>query len=178
MSTQAFRYMIATTEFQNKARMYLAPNVSFVNLSLTDVDFQRKIAQQVLDMEIEFYDARYWQQSDAGVFTSAPFLPINKVVLSSTASDGDIMSWDFGNTPVTEGIVARLAGGMTGMIGGNLGAQRYGPVAYATPNPTLNPPTISLWGVARGFPRKHYRQLTAVLTVGAFADEIPVGEPF
>lgn len=178
MSTQAFRYMIATTEFQNKARMYLAPNVSFVNLPLADLDFQRRLATQVLGMELELYDTRYWAQSDAGVLTSAPFLPITKVVLSSTSSDNDQMTWDFANTPVTEGIVARLAGGLSGMIGGNLGGQRYGPVAYATVRPDLNPPSITYWGVARGFPRKHYRQATAVLTVGSFSDAIPVGEPF
>jgi hypothetical protein len=41
MSTTAFRYMIATTEFQNKARHDLAPNVSYANLTLTDLEGQR-----------------------------------------------------------------------------------------------------------------------------------------
>lgn len=53
MSTQAFRYMIATTEYQNKARTYLAPNVSFTNLNTADLASQRVLAQNVLGMEIE-----------------------------------------------------------------------------------------------------------------------------
>lgn len=176
MSTTDFRYMIATTEFQNKARLYLAPNVSYANLPLANLDQQRTIAEAVLGMTIELNDGRYWTQDASGVQTSAPFHPVGKVVLTDSTNDNNTAAMDFANGVVTESIVADLVG--SGMIG-SLGGPQTGPVAYATAaNPQLNPPGIVYWGVARGFPRKHLLQASAVLTVGTYGDVIAVGEPF
>lgn len=175
MSTQAFMYMIATTEFQNKARAFLAPNVSYTNLTLADLEAQRMIAQNVLGMTIELYDARYWYQGEDGTLTSAPYLPIVKVVLSSAADDNDPTAMDFANGVTTESIVSGLA--PSEMVGG-VGGPTRGPIAYATVPGDLNPPQVTYWAVARGFPRKHRLQSTAVLTVGSFSDTIAVGAPF
>jgi hypothetical protein len=175
MSTQALRYMIATTEFQNKARTYLAPNVSYTNLNLSDLNGQKMIAQNVLGMQIELYDARFWQQDSAGAITSAPFLPITNVLLTSTSNDGNRAAYDFGNAVVTESIVSQVVGG--GVIGGPLG-QAYGPVGYATAtNIDLNSPGVTFWGVQRGFPRKFVRQASAVLSVGSFSDAMSTAIP-
>lgn len=177
MSTPAFRLMIATTEYQNKARTFLAPNVSFVNLPMADLQGQRRLAENVLGMTIELYDARYWSQSNAGAITSAPFLPLDKVVLSSTADDNDPTAMDFANGIVTESIVAGLV--PNSIIGGGIGGPTRGPIAYATPaNPNLNPPGITMWGVARGWPRKHRLQSTAVLDIGTVTDTIDPDAPF
>lgn len=179
MSTQAFRYMIATTEFQAKARQYLAPNVSYVNLALSSLDQQRKIGEAVLGMEIELYDARYWSQDAAGATTQAPYLPINKVILSYSGNDNNPNAINFANAVTTESIVSSLIGNQNGsaMIGQFNGPER-GPIAYATGPKDLNPPNITYWAVARGFPRKWQLQSTAVLTVGSFSDQIAVGVPF
>jgi hypothetical protein len=176
MSTQALMTMVATTEFQNKARAYLAPNVSFVNLNQADLGSMESLARTVLGVaEIELYDARYWSQSANGELTSAPFLPINQIVFSSRADDNNPMVADFASTVVTETIVDSLTGGQ---VLGGLAPQR-GPIAYATPTtPDLNAPGVTMWGVARGFPRKHKRQATAVLNIGPLNDTIPVGPPF
>lgn len=175
MSTQAFRYMIATTEYQNKARQYLAPNVSFVNLTLTNLDEQRRLAANVLGLEIELYDARYWSKAtQTGAITSSPFLPITKVILTDSRNDNNANVYDFANGVVTESIVSSL---MPINIGGSIPVG-YGPVAYATGNPDLNPPNITYWGVARGFPRKHLLQASACLTVGNFVDAISTDAPF
>lgn len=175
MSTQAFRYMIATTEYQNKARTYLAPNVSFTNLNTADLASQRVLAQNVLGMEIELYDARYWSQDSSGALTSSPFLPITNVLLTSTSNDGTGMAYDFGNAPVTEATVARVAG--MGVVGGRLGGS-YGPLGYVTPtNVDLNSPGLTYWGVQRGFPRKFIKQASAVLSVGSFSDAISTSIP-
>lgn len=176
MSTPAFRLMIATTEFQNKARTFLAPNASYVNLSLADLDTQRKLAQNVLGMEIELYDSRYWSQNPDGTRVSAPYLPINKIIFSNTGDDNNAAVMDFANGITTESVVSGL-GAAPGMIGSLGGAQR-GPIAYVVPNPTLNPPTLTQWGVARGFPRKGELEATAVLTIGTITDTIPVGPPY
>jgi hypothetical protein len=171
MSTQAFRSMIATTEFQNKARMYLAPNVSFVNLSTSDLAMMRTLAERVIGMTIELYDSRYWYQNPDGSLTSAPYLPIVKVVLSFTGDDNNRAASDFANAITTESVVAEL-GANTGIVG-TLGGPQRGPIAYATVPHDLNPPNVTYWACARGFPRKHRLQSTAVLTVGTFADTIP-----
>lgn len=176
MTTTDFRYMIATTEYQNKAKQYLPAQLSFTNLSLANLTQQQALAEATIGMTIELNDGRYWSQNENGVATSAPFQLVGKVILSSTANDGDPSVWDFANGVVTESIVADLVD--TAMFGG-LGGAQYGPVSYATPaNLNLNPPGIVYWGVARGFPRKHLLQANAVLTVGSYSDLIAVGEPF
>lgn len=161
MTLAAFNAMIATTEFQNKARTYLAPNVSFTNLNAADTDFQRNLAQNVLGLkEIEIKDERYWQENTDGSIKSYPFLPLNKVILESTQSDNDASVLDFANGVVTESKIARVQGSP---IQGQLPANARGPVGYQTAE--HNPPSISYWGVGRGFPRRHYQQATAVLTI-------------
>lgn len=176
MTTTDFRYMIATTEYQNKAKQFLPAQLSFTNLALADLTKQQALAEATLGMTIELNDSRYWTQDANGTPTSAPFHPVGKVILSDSANDGRGDVWDFANGIVTESIVADLVA--TGMIGG-LGGPQYGPVAYATAaNPNLNPPGVVYWGVARGFPRKHLLQANAVLTVGTYGDLISVGEPF
>lgn len=176
MSTQAFRYMVATTEFQAKARMYLAPNVSYVNLTLADLDMQMKIAIAVFQMEVELYDARFWQQDSYGIQYQTPYLPVTQVLLTSKANDNNQSAYDFANAVVTETMVAQMTGGS--VVGGAFNTSRVGPVAYATPaNANLNPPGVTYWGVSRGFPRKFMQQSSACLTVGTFTDQIPVGVP-
>jgi hypothetical protein len=177
MSTQAFRHMIATTEFQNKAKVFLPAQLTFTNMQTLNMEAMRTLAQNTLGMQIEFYDARYWTQSAAGVVTSVPFMPITNVILTDSRNDGNSDVWDFANGQVTEAIVARAVGGagIIGQMGGNV----YGPLAYAALADTnLNPPGINHWGVARGFPRKHLLQSSGVLSVGSFSDAIATTVPF
>lgn len=176
MTTTDFRYMVATTEFQNKAKLYLQANLSFTNIALANLAQMQTLAEATLGMTIELNDGRYWTQAADGTQTSAAFHPVGKVILTDSANDNNDAAWDFANGIVTESIVADLVA--TGMIG-DLGGPQYGPVAYATlANPQLNPPGLTYWGVSRGFPRKHLLQASAVLTVGTYGDLISVGEPF
>lgn len=179
MSTQAFRYMIATTEFQAKAKLYVPAQLagsaysSFLNLQ--NLQQQQAFAANVLGMTIELYDARYWQQDSNGVDTSVPFLPITNVILTDSRADGSGNSYDFANGMPTESIVANAA--PVNVIGGTI-PQQFGPISYATAaDSNLNPPGIVYWGVARGFPRKHRQQASAVISVGAFSDSISTAIP-
>jgi hypothetical protein len=175
MSTQALRYMIATTEFQNKARTYLAPNVSYTNLNISDLAQQKALAQNVLGMQIELYDARFWSQDSTGTITSAPFLPIVNVLLTDSGNDGNGMAYDFGNGVVTESVVSRVAG--MGVVGGQLSGS-YGPLGYVTPtNVDLNSPGLTYWGVQRGFPRKMMKHASAVLSTGSYSDSVSTAIP-
>jgi hypothetical protein len=178
LSTQAFQYAIATTEFQNKAKPFLNVNLGaspFTVLNISNYMQYLPLAANVFGCEIELYDARYWVQGEDGINFSQPFLPIVDVVLSSTESDNDASVMDFANAVTSESLVSALIPGS--MIGGGLDAQ-FGPIGYATsPNTDLNPPNVTLWGAARGIPRKKYQQATAVLRVGSFVDALPVTEP-
>lgn len=180
MSTQAFRYMIATVEFQAKAKTYvpaqLAGSAYSSYLNLQNLDQQQAFAANVLGMKIELYDARAWQQASDGTDAQVALWPITNVVLTDSREDGRRTSYDFGNGIPTESIVANAAGN-TAIIGGTV-PQGFGPIAYATPaDVTLNAPGIVYWGVRRGFPRKFRQQSSAVISVGAFSDTIPTTLP-
>jgi hypothetical protein len=85
------------------------------------------------------------------------------VVLTSREFDGNAGAWDFANGTVTE----TMRGTVPNLIGEFEGEQE-GPVAYYTgADPNGNPPGLIGWGVARGFPRKHQKAASAVLTVSA-----------
>lgn len=171
MSTAAFNLMIATTEFQNKAKLFLPPQLTFTNLSLISTENMRMLAQSTLGIkEIELYDARYFYQNPDGTIASAPFLALDKVVLTSMQLDNNTASTDFANGIVTETIVSALVNSQ--MIG-NFPEGERGPVGYATAPPELNPPNITMWGAGRGWPRKHYLQHNAVIDIGTVTDDIP-----
>lgn len=174
MSLAAFNYMTATTEFINRAKLFLPTGIATTAMPFTNTMAMKELAQRTLGVaEIEIYDARYWSQADDGTYASAPFLPINKVVFTARANDGDRSVWNFANGVVTESIV----NGMTDAgINGAFNGPTRGPVVYTTGG--HNPPNMTYWGVARGFPRKFLLQSSAVLTVGTFTDPIAVGEPF
>jgi hypothetical protein len=176
MSLTAFNLLIGTDEFALKAKSI--PLLSLVGglqvLSIQNTEAMLPIAASVLGVrEIEIYEARYWSQEETGVLTSAPYLPINKVLFTASGNDGNAMAYDFANCIVTESIVSQVA--QTGMIG-NFDSAVRGPVAYATAE--HNPPQIAYWGVARGLPRKKLLQSSAVMTVGTFTDDIPTTDPF
>jgi hypothetical protein len=180
MSTQAFLYMIATAEFQAKARTTLPLFINYTNIPQANTEFQKNIATSILGLkELELYDARYWSVDSAGQITSAPYLPTNKVILADSGNDNNAAVQDFANGVTTESTLSGLLPNTgTGVIGG-FGAGRRGPVPYASIPPDLNPPQLRLWCVMRGFPRRFRLQASSVLTVGSFVDTaIPVGEPF
>ena len=181
MSLAAFTEMISCAEFQTKARMYLAPNVSFVNLDTQNTGDMQRLAVRVLGVaEIELVDSRFWTQEEKGPLNSEPFLPINKFVFSARANDNDAMVADFANGVPTEVDVSTLVRASNGIIGA-LPEDTYGPVGYA--EGSLNPPQITYWGVARGWSRKHLKQETAVMTVApevgddAIQEVVPIAEP-
>jgi len=175
----AFREMIQCTEFQNSARLFLAPNVSFVNLTIQNDEQMKNLAQNVLGLRVvETYDSRFWFQTDGGALNSERYWPINKVALTSTASDNNRGAADFANGIPTEVTVANMA---NMPIMGRLPRGARGPIGYVTGE--HNPPQLTYWCCARAWSRKHLLQESAVLTVapatgaGAITDYIPVDEP-
>lgn len=164
MSSRAFRYLVATTEFQNRVSGELRFNFGSGQLNVRDASAMRQLLANIVGLEIEIYDGSYWEKSTSGADVRSRVLPVNKVILSNTADDNDRSAMDFGNGIVTESVVAGLIGNDAGISG-----EQFGPISYYTGNQDLNPPDLRAWAVARGFPRKHREECTAVLTVGSFS---------
>lgn len=175
----AFRHMIQCVEFQNAARLFLAPNVSFVNLTIQNTAQMETLAQNVLGMKvIETYDSRYWSQDDAGASTSSRYWPINKVALTETNSDNNDGVADFAHAVPTEVTVSKM---VPTKIIGNIPAGSFGPIGYVTGDD--NPPQLTYWGVDRGWTRKYLLQESAVITAapatgtGSITEYISTAEP-
>jgi len=179
MSLAAFTYMIATTQFQTyiKNLGIFGNNFTEALVPQANTQLMQKLAAQILGLDvIEFYDSRYWSQAPNGDTTSAPFLPITKVLFTNTAEDNNSNVRDWANGVVTESIVQGL---VPNSVNGNFSGPTRGPVAYVTAaSANLNPPGVTYWSVARGFSRKHRVESSAVITAGAFTDPIPVSDPF
>lgn len=179
LPSSAFRHMVQTTEFQNQAKLFLTPGLTFANLSIQNTEQMTMLAKNVLDIEfIETYDSRYWTQDDAGTLNSYRFWPLNKVALTDTNSDNNRGVADFAHGIPTEVTVTNMV--PTSMIG-RLPAGTYGPIGYASAD--HNPPQVTYWGVDRGWTRKHLLQESAVLTIapavgaGSITEHIPTTEP-
>jgi hypothetical protein len=177
MSTAVFRLMIATTEFQNKAKAFVPVGLSLgTNLSTLAMPQMQRYAENLMGqlsdgnpaVNIVLSDERYWTQSDAGVLSSARFHPIDEVYLDDSRNDGNAAVHDMAKGEVVESLFFGLN---PASVGTNL---RRGPVGYMTFPADLNPPQLTLWGVDVAFPRKHLLQASAKIDVGTVTDPIAV----
>ena len=160
-----FNAMVRTQEFRNLASGLRYFNFGEGQFPVQNSAMMKAVAGQLLDGRIiEFDDSQYGREANNGDHSFTRFLPTHKVVLSNSADDNTGAAADFANGIVTETRVGSMSiNGAPKLFEG----PQYGPVGFATlPNPDLNPPNANLWGVARGFPRKHDLAETAVLTVG------------
>lgn len=169
MSLAAFNYMVATTQFQNRAKSLLPTTLVLgTNYATQNTQDMMALATRILDgITIVLYDNMYWSQSDLGVPAMYPYLPITKVVFDSTLNDNNGKIWDLANATVAE---AQFAALMQRPIGPS---DSPGPLSYLTGRPDMNPPNATYWAVQRCFPRKHVLQANACFTVGSFSDPIP-----
>jgi len=163
MSSVAFRHLTQSVEFQNRVSGELRYNFGNGQLNIRDAGAMRNLLANIIGMEIEIYDGSFFEQANNGVSTRSRVLPANKVLLSNTSDDNNRAVMDFANGVVTESVVAELVDQTSG-----IGGESFGPISYYTNNSDMNPPDLTAWAVARGFPRKHIEEATAVLTVGTF----------
>lgn len=171
MSSVDFRLMIATTEFRNKATVYsqlVLPSAA--NFPIQDIGTMTAIAGRILGVTVELYDAKYAHKNADGTLTTyTPFWPEGYVGFSDSTNDSDSSVVDIGNTTVTESIVAGLTGtNFAGPAGGGFGGPVKGPVGYVTLSSfDLNAPGVTVWGVARCFPRVMRKTAESYLKVQA-----------
>ena len=147
-----------TDEFKAFSSGYFKVNLTGVatNVYLNE---NRTILSNILNgMIIETHDTQIARVTGPNTVTTDRVQPANKVLLTSTSDDGSSSGYDFANAIVTESTVSSLVGGF------DLGGEQFGPIGYWEGR--LNPPDLTAWSVARGFPRKHRPTASAVLTVG------------
>jgi hypothetical protein len=161
LSQTAFTYMISTTEFQNKAQLYSQYAFPAASFPVQDLGLATGVFNRMMDgMMVEIDDRSAYVENADGTQTATRFLAVNKALLTSEALDGNSRAMDFADGVVTEsmpGIVPNLIGAATG--------ERRGPFGYFTSgDPQGNPPGLNGWAVSRGFPRKHVKSSSAVIT--------------
>lgn len=180
MSTQAFRYMIATTEFINKAKPFIRAELGWsTNFNAKLLGQQQAMFSTITGLQLEITDDRYWYQDPAGTLQSARFLPISEVVLDDPANDRDSAVADMAKGLIMESML--LGMNPAAVIGAGTMAGRTpqrGPMGYMTFPPNLDPPNLTLYAVDVAWPRKHLLQMNAILSTGAYADTIAVSESF
>lgn len=162
LSTADLRNAFATAKFKAYIGGLTSVNAPLVagNFSSRDPRFINFLSEAT-GVEIEVDDKQTTVQSAAGARSTTRVLPAGKAILSCKADDNTGAGMDFANAVVTEGRVAGILG-----LGGNIPTgEQYGPMAYYTGDPQLNPPNLIAWGVARGFPRKFRPSATSVITV-------------
>lgn len=162
MTTTDFLEMVATTEFRNKAALYaqfVLPTAG--TFPTNDLTMMADLLSRMLGGAIiEINDRQYWDESTYGVQAASNFQTVGKIILTSTAGDNNRAYWDWANGEVMEAVQNAMFGGAFAMDAG-----LEGPLSYATiGDPNMNPPGPLLWGVGRGFTRKHMEAASACLT--------------
>jgi hypothetical protein len=164
LSNKLLMFMATTDEFKNRAQLAFSPSLANVNLALLTEQDLGSIAGKMLGLTIEVNDASYRISAADGSESFQRYVPDDFAVLSTASDDGDKENFDFANAVPTEVLVGSIAGAssIVGSFGDLRGAARpRGPLAYATVPGELNPPNITIWGVQRGFPRRHSLAVTA-----------------
>jgi hypothetical protein len=162
MSTLAFNRITASAEFAERVRLARGLEPSMFSLSPYDTANLKNLFTQVTGLQLELEDNTMRVRNANGSQTQSRYLPANQVLLSDSNDDGNRAAFDFANGIVTESIVAPMIAGAP-----DFGGEQVGPVAFYNGNRELNPPDLRCWAVARGFPRKHDKNATAVITVAA-----------
>lgn len=160
MATATFQLIIASDEFAERIRLYLRLDPDQFSLNIYDVPNMRNMFTAITGLALELEDTNYTVRNADGSKTTARVLPADKVMLSNTADDNDSSKCDFANGITDESVAARFIAGAP-----DIGGAQIGPVSYFTGNLDLNPPDLVAWGVAKGFPRRHDKNVTAIIDV-------------
>lgn len=166
MSTNRLRNIFATTEFQNLYKDTFKFAYSSNSFGVLNDDDGKKLVAKFLGdaWTVETHDTSFRVRNSDGSVSQQRVQPEDKVILWNTEDDGNPDAWNWGNTVVTESIIASIPG-MPGVPPG-LGGNKRGPVSYVTPqDPRFNPPGMIGWSVARGGVRKIRETASSILTV-------------
>lgn len=180
LGTSTLRAIYATTEYQTKAKPFLPVQIDYGSLPLTDNPRNRDLLKMVLEgMEVVTYDTRFWNETDAGTWSSSRFwpnTPTAPIVLDDSADDRVEEVHDFGVGMALEGMMGSMGAGPGGQIIGGPGGGANRIVSYGYIKPDLDPPGLTVYSVMKGFPRLFDRASNAVLYVGPITELIDVDD--
>ena len=159
MTTPDFINMCGTAQFKNLIAGLVGQPIPATGYNAYDPRM-RMWASELLKMQIETDDKLIFTKNAAGVIAQARVFPVGTLLFSNTMDDRSATAFDFGNAVVTESQVANIVGDPDNFAAG----EQFGPFGYFTGKEDLNPPNLTAWGVARGFPRKFRKTCTAIMT--------------
>ena len=163
MSMTLLQFICTTDEFRAVASVYFAMNSlpAAMNFGAMQPNDLTGIVGRILGLTIEIDDFVYWEEAEDASLSSSRFFNALDVIFTSSQYDNANGIWDFANAVVTESLLGAL--GKSESIVGGISGPTEGPLGYATVPDDLNPPNLTLWGVQRGFPRKHIETASARL---------------
>lgn len=161
MSTRAYNFLVNSAEFRNRYSGEVRFAFTSGQVNTANPSMLRQAIAAILGVdEVEVTNESYREENADGTNVRKNYLPDNKVLFSNTADDKNEAAYDFANGFVPEA----TSGAFMGEEG--FGTNQRGPISYMTAPEDMNPPTVTLWAAAYGFPRKKRDTCTAVLTVG------------
>jgi hypothetical protein len=181
-SRQAWDTMTATDQFKEQSRFHIVSLFNTGELPQLsrekNIEVFKRMFPQIED--VVFYDAHYRWEDDDGKRYIQRLLPLNAVILDSTANDNNRDVRYLGNAPVTESaFINRVGAQPIGENPGNvLGAMQRGPYYFTTVPHDLNPPQIDAWAVQHAWPLLREPNNSAVLYIGTITETIPVVDTF
>jgi hypothetical protein len=162
LSTKLFNYMIRSDNFRDFGKLYTPLANPGEPFPVEATRQMRAILEGATETQIRLYDAVYRDEMNDGSIRVRRYIPEEVAFFDNVGNDGDAAVWDFANGVVSESIIGNIPG--INIIGGGFPAEARGPIGYASVKGDLNPPNLTIWGVARGFPRKHRASATARIT--------------
>lgn len=163
MATTTFQLIIASDEFAERVRLLLRLDSSQFSINTYDIVNMQNLFTAVTGLKLELEDTTFRVRNSDGSSTSTRVLPSNKVLLSNTGDDNNQSAYKLANTIVDESIIAPLAQNGPNFGGG----PQVGPLSYYWIDPSLNPPRLNAFAVAKSWPMKVDKYSTAIIT--AFA---------
>jgi hypothetical protein len=160
MSTAKFQLIIQSDAFKDDIRTLngLAATDP-VDISIYNIKRAKDLFELISGFEVVLEDKNVVYLDELNAPVSSRVLPNDKTVLSSRDDDGDDFAIDFAMGIPEEAIASRFVPN-----GPMVDYGQQGIAAYWSINPSYNPPDMTAWAVAKGFPRKKDKYMSAILT--------------
>lgn len=164
LSRSQFSLIVRSDNFRNYAKI-LNPGLATGSVFPTgSLKLMQPLFEGATGLQVEFSDGTFREELEDGRTITGRYVPDNIAILGDSSDDNNASAMDLANGIVQESEVGSFFQGSGGVGALGVGPQ-YGPFAYSTGSPDLNPPNAKIWAVARSFPRKHRATATARITM-------------
>jgi len=163
MGSFTFNLITQTKEFSDMAKFVYRFDLPDGTLDTSNVDVMSRLFEQMTGVQLELDDTVYRERNTLNQNVMTRNLPVEYVLFSNSADDGNEAVFDYSNGIVIESLVAPL--GNAAIFEAFGGAAQRGPFAFYNVPHDLNPPALVCWATQVGWPRKHVPEATARLLV-------------